>query len=268
MTKRNRLTHTVGHQEYGVNSVDRAFQILDYLKVQNRAINVSDLARNLNIPRSTVFRIIRTLEKRRYVVEVDDVGRYIIGSGIISLATPNDYLSRLRQIASPYLFELAKITGQTVQLGVLFEYEVMYIDQIQAGGSISVVVPSEKPFPINLSAGGKVLAAYLHEDRIEELLQYTEFHANTPRTITDKDAFREELQRVRKEGVGHDDEEFAKGIRCMAAPVFDQNNDNILSLGVTGHISEITDENMDGMVANVVAVANRLSRALGHESSR
>jgi DNA-binding IclR family transcriptional regulator len=251
-----------------INSVDRAFQILEYLKIQNRSVNISSLARQLKIPRSSVFRIIKTLEKRGYVIDVDNIGGYILGSSIISLGAQSDYVATLRQTAGPHMYELAKTTGQTVQLGLLFEYEVMYVDQIQASGALSVSVPSEKPFPVNLSAGGKVLTAHLPQERIEELLRYTVFSANTPRTITDKEEFRQELVRVCQTGVGFDDEEFARGIRCLAAPVFNNQGRNILSIGITGHLSEITDTALPDFKDKVIATAKRLSRALGYDPTR
>lgn len=247
------------------NSVDRAFQILEYLKQQNRAVNISALARQLRFPRSSVFRIIKTLEKRGYVVNVDNFGGYILGNSIISLGAPGDYVATLRQTAGPHMYELAKETGQTAQLGIMFEYEIMYIDQVQASGVLSVSVPSEKPFPVNLSAGGKVLTAHLPKERVSELLQYSTFRANTPRTITDKEAFLQELERTLERGAGLDDEEFARGIRCIAAPVFDHLGNNILSIGITGHLSEITDLALPSFTETVIASARKLSKAFGYD---
>ena len=255
-----------GRSQTHVNSVDRAFRILEYLKAKNRPVGISELARELSFPRSSVSRVVGTMESMGYVVRVGEISRYVLGTSTLSLATATDHIATLRQAARPLLLELAKLTKQTVQLGTLFEYEVMYIEQVESTSGLSVVVPSGKPFPVNLSAGGKVLAAHLPTERIKDLLETCQFRANTSKTITDKKQFETELGRVYHQGFAQDDEEFAKGIRCIAAPVLDHMGENIISLGITGHISEITDERFEKLTATVVETAQHLSRKLGYNS--
>lgn len=246
------------------NAVARALAILETLVRENRALTVAQLSSDLSIPRATIFRIMKTLEVCGYVTNVDGKGGYVSGARVLGLGYFTDYLRKVRQLASPILFDLAKDSGFTVQLGALFEYEIMYIDQIQSSEGLSVVMPSERPFPVNLSAGGKAIVAHLPSDRLDELLRFARFAKNTPNTIVDKTQFRQELRRVKEQGFAYDNEEFARGVCCIASPVFDHLNRAIVSLGITGHSSEINEASATSLAEYVMSSAARLSRKLGY----
>lgn len=255
-----------GSTQSTVRSVERAVQILEFLRQRNSAVSVNEMANDLKIPRSTAFRIVKTLEESQYVHNVTSRGDYILGARVMSLAYGDNYLRKARQIANKYMYELANKSRQTVQLGVLFEYDVMYLEQINANARLSVVVPSETPFPVNLSAGGKILAAYLPEKQRTELVDRSSFAANTVKTIVSKGAFLAELDRVREKGYAMDDEEFAEGIRCIAAPIFGPDGNCEFSLGITGHVSEIGGSDSIQFFTNaVVETSAHISRALGFE---
>jgi DNA-binding IclR family transcriptional regulator len=248
-----------------VVSVDRTIDILEYLLSKNWAVTIKELSVKLNIPKATVFRIIKTLERRGYISSPGRNGGYILGVKTISLGNSISEESNLNQIANPFMFELAEKSGHTVQLGVLFEYQVMYIAQIQTTKPISVIVPTGTPFPVNLSAGGKVLVSNLSNERFAEFVKYAELKANTPKSIVDKESFIKELVEVKKRGYAVDYEEFARGIWCVAAPIWNFEGKNIASLGITGHISEIDDDKLANLVRITVDISNQISRALGHQ---
>ena len=204
----------------------------------------------------------RTLLARGYVAQPKHDGLYVLGASFLALGSRSLIHSNLSEIANPFMYELAAVSGQTVQLGVLFEYQVIYVEQIRVAISLTFAVPTYQPYAVNLSAGGKVLVAYLAKARQLEFLENAALIQNTPRTITDKAAFVHELQKVRKQGYAIDDEEFAQGVRCVAAPIFDSHGKNVASIGVTGHILEVTDRKIGQVVKQTVAAARRLSHAL------
>ena len=178
-----------------------------------------ELSENLKIPKASVFRVLRTLEKRGYVYSPSK-GAFALGVKLISLGSGVLDQSDFKKVANPYMFELAEKTNQTVQLGVLFHYEVMYIDQIKTSKFLNVIVHTGTPFPVNLSAGGKVLVAHLPQEKSKDFLRHAKLKANTRKTVVDRAAFRKVLQKVKLDGYSLDDEEFARGIRCIAVPIF------------------------------------------------
>jgi DNA-binding IclR family transcriptional regulator len=245
--------------------VERALNILEYLIACNKAVGIKDISERLKIPKVSVFRIMKSLEAKGYVNNQGRSGLYVLGAKIVSMGNAISRDANLSQIANPYMFELARKTGQTVQLGILFEYQVMYIDQIRTTDSLSLIVPTRKPFAVNTSAGGKVLVSNLEPERMQEFLEKTILEANTQKAVVDKRQFYKKLIRVKKQGYAVDDEEFARGIRCIAAPIYNNTGENIASLGITGHTREITDEKMQGMVNDTLGIANKISAALGYQ---
>ena len=250
-----------------VPAVERALDILEHLIARNEAVTINELSRELDLPRVSVFRIIKSLEARGYVYNQGQQGRYVLGAKVVTLGNRVSRDTNLTQIASAFMFELARTTGQTVQLGVLFEYQVMYIDQILTTMGLTLVVPTRRPFAVNISAGGKVLVAHLDAAGQREFLLHVDFKPNTPRTIVDKSAFRMELARVEAQGYATDNEEFARGIRCVAAPIYNAAGENIASVGITGHTQELTDARMPGLIRDTVDTAAGISQALGHAPS-
>lgn len=248
-----------------VPAVDRAIKILEYLGSKNWAVSVNEVSKELSIPRATAFRIMKTLENWGYVYNSNGRGDYVLGTRILKFGygiVHGDERIRLQQIAGPFCFELAQTTRQTVQLGVLFEYEVMYVEQTVATSELSIAMPNETPFPINLSAGGKVLAGALPDERIRDLLENGKFPRRTENTITDPGDLERELLRVREQGYAIDEQEFAVGVRCIAAPVVDGENEVVFSLGITGHVNEINDTSIDGLIEKVTGMAAKISEAI------
>lgn len=251
-----------------VPAVTRAFDILEYLQVRNSAVSLNDIAGKLKIPRASAFRIMRALIERGYVARPKSDGLYVLGARFLALGGGLSSFSALNEIANPVMYELASLSGQTVQLGVLFEYQVMYIGQIRVTDALTLVVPTYQPYPVNLSAGGKVLVAHLDDQRRPDFLENTVLGSNTPRSIEDKAVFAAELKKVKRQGYAIDDEEFAQGIRCIAAPIFDRTGRNIASIGVTGHVMEITDAQIPHLIKQTVAAAKQLTNALDSKPSR
>jgi DNA-binding IclR family transcriptional regulator len=245
-----------------VPAVTRAFDILEYLQIRNGAVSLNELSTALEIPRASAFRIVKTLMTRGYVAQPKHDGLYVLGASFLALGSRSLIRSNLSEIANPFMYELAAVTGQTIQLGVLFEYQVIYVEQIRVAVSLTFAVPTFQPYAVNLSAGGKVLVAFMDDDRKSKFFENATLARNTPKSIVDKAEFARELEKVKKQGYAVDDEEFAQGVRCVAAPVFDGQGRNVASIGVTGHILEVTDLKIEQLIKQTVSMAKRLSFAL------
>ena len=248
-----------------VPAVERALDILEFLMSRNEAISIKEISERLSIPNVTVFRIVKSLESKGYVYKQGSGGKYILGVKAVSFGNTVNKESNLSQIANAFMYELAKKSGQTVQLGVLFEYRVMYIDQIRTSDSLIHIEPTREPFAVNISAGGKVLVAYLSEAKQKDFLTQAVLNKNTPNSIADKSEFQRELILVKSQGYAIDDEIFARGVRCIAAPIFNINRECVASLGITGHTQEITLDRMEYFIQLTIEVTNKISKALGYK---
>jgi DNA-binding IclR family transcriptional regulator len=255
---------TKSKNSYIVPAVDRAIDVLEYMVERNQPVIIQEVADYFSIPKASVFRLFRTLEARGYLVNTDDNNRYILGPRVLLLGSRITKEQNLRQIASAHMFTLANDTKQTVQLGVLFGYKALYIDQVRTTTVTDILIePTGTPFEVNVSAGGKVMVANLPDRDQDDFLGHAELARNTERSITDKSSFRQELEQVRLRGYGTDEQEFAVGIRCVAAPVFDGAGRCVASIGITGHISKMTTEAMPALIERTKRAGREISVALG-----
>lgn len=162
------------------------------------------------------------------------------------------------------LEELAERTDEFVQLGVLYQGKVMYIDHVKRPRPLAMYAELGSQLPINISAAGMVLAAALKEKELNRLLSEQTFPKNTPKTPTDPKELRKMLRKMVRQGFAIDDQQYAIGIRCIAAPILDHNGEVIAVNNVTGSLSTITDERIPALVEQVKAVAEEASKRRGY----
>ena len=200
-------------------SVHRALQILAQLG-QGPA-TLDDLAQALGVHKSTVLRLVRTLEEDRFVRR-DHRHRLSLGSRLFELGRSSLESHGIRDVAQPHLEALAHVTGgQAVHLAVLEGARPVYVAKVESTSSVRMYSRLGLTASLHATAVGKVLASDLPEHRLAPLLDATDFEAYTPRTITGAAAYRDELERVRRQGWARDAAEHEPFINCVGAPVRD-----------------------------------------------
>lgn len=221
-----------------VPALVKALDILEYLAAKGAPASVKELAADLDIPVATAYRTVKYLTSRRYLVESPrSEGFYEFGPQISYLAHLYTKQSSLVVDAHAALRELADISGQTSQLGVLQDYGVTYIDQCLPAKPVSIIATLRTVVPLNLSACGKVLAAHLPDGEREAFLQKAPLVAQTKKSVVDPAVFAAELETIRAQGYALDHEEYARGIGCAAAPIWDYRQQIVGAIGITGHIA-------------------------------
>lgn len=199
-------------------SLSRALQILVNLGEGERSLD--QLATELDVHKTTVLRLLRTLEADRFVRR-DESHRYRLGSRLFALADAAREQHVVREVAAPHLRQLNQKTGQTVHLAVWENGEVIYIDKLDSVQSVRMYSRVGVPAAPHCTAVGKVLLAALPKRSREALLASMDYHAFTPNTITSPDALRDELDQVHAQGWGQDRAEHESFINCIGAPVAD-----------------------------------------------
>jgi DNA-binding IclR family transcriptional regulator len=200
-------------------SLARALQILASLGEGERSLD--QLATELGVHKTTVLRLLRTMEADRFVRR-DDAHRYRLGSRLFALADAAREQHVVREVAAPHLRQLNQKTGQTVHLAAWENGEVIYVDKLDSVQSVRMYSQVGVPAALHCTAVGKVLLAAQPKRIREALLASIEYHAFTPQTITDPDALRAELDAVRAQGWAQDRAEHESFINCIGAPVADQ----------------------------------------------
>lgn len=251
-----------------VPAVNRALNILEFVAKNREPASIKEIAQNLKLPNTTVFRIVKQLSMRGYLEESESrTGYYHLGLQLLTLSHGMIYINNLRQVCHAELDRLAIDSHQAVQMGVLKGNQVTYIEQILPPNPVLIYTTPYAELPLNISAAGKVLAAFSPQNTLYQLLRQVQFKKMTPQTIDDVNEFTHYLEGVRQMGYAVDNEEFALGIGCLAAPVFNHEQRCVAAIGVTGSIQDYRGESKERLVSMLLRTADTISQKLGMPST-
>jgi DNA-binding IclR family transcriptional regulator len=244
----------------GVQSVDRALTILEVLARMGEA-GVTEIAGELDVHKSTAFRLMSTLESHRLVEQTSERGRYRLGVGILRLAGATTARLDLVQEARPVCRQLAADTGETVNIAVLSESSALYLDQIAGSSALQPHNWVGQHIPLHATSNGKVLLSGLDEARLGEVLGALARY--TPTTITTRKKLREELVLVREQGYAVAIDELEEGLTAAAAPIHNAHGDVVASMSVSGPTFRLGADRVETVVPQLVAAAAEVSHRLG-----
>lgn len=245
-----------------IKSLDRAMEVFEYLsETQGKALTA--LSDELKQSPATVYRILITLEGRGLVEFDHDAQVWHIGQRAFVIGSRFLRRTSLVDRARPIMRKLMEATGETANLGVEKEGLVLFLSQVETHSSIRAFFPPGTLSQMHASGIGKALLAHMDEDRLNRLLNTAELQAFTNRSITDASALKEDLARIRTRGFSFDNEEKTSGMRCIAAPVFDINNEAIAGISVSGPTSRVSEAEIERLSRLVMEAAHQLTLAVG-----
>lgn len=252
---------------YVIPSLDRAFLVLGLLASEPKGLSLAELARRTDIPKSTLFRILVTLQKHHCVATDRSDGRFRLGSYLWELGTHFADQTDLFRVSAPYMAELAETVGETVFLSKLEDAEVVYLRRVESPKSIAAVRKLESRAPIHCTATGLALVAWRPADEIDDILDQHEMQAFNDSTVTDRSVIRSRLADVRERGYAVVDGEYNDELLCVAAPILDHEKRPSAALTVTMLSAQVTDRAVTERVGTEVCrTARALSGELGGES--
>jgi len=200
-----------------MRAVGRTLDILDLLARSPEGISLSDLAKAVGMPKSSVFRYAAVLEARRYVMRDVHNGHYRLGLAAFSFHTPP--LRALATRAKPWLEQLRDEFQETINLGVLDGGRVVYLEVVESPKAMRLSArPGDHDF-IHASALGKAIAAGIDDDSLRKIFEIEGLPRLTSRTITDVEEYMRTLSRVRELGYATDSSEAEEGACCVAVAV-------------------------------------------------
>jgi IclR family transcriptional regulator, acetate operon repressor len=203
-------------QADGVQSLERAFLLLELMADDGGEVPLSRLAIESGLPLSTIHRLVRTLVARGYVRQLPS-RRYVLGPRLIHLGESSS--RTLASWARPHLSDLVDGTGETANMAMLDGDRVVYVAQVPSRHSMRMFTEVGRRVHLHCTGVGKALLSQLPRDAARELVERAGMPRRTPRTITDPDELMAELERISSQGYCLDDGEQETGVRCIAVPV-------------------------------------------------
>jgi IclR family KDG regulon transcriptional repressor len=249
-----------------VQSIERAFRILQALANQQTGLGVNELSRRVDLPNSTVSRILQTLEELRAVAKVNGTHRFTIGESLIQMVLRVPYGSMLQAVARPYLQELADRTEETVNLCISEGWSVVHLDQVNSRHLVQVRTWVGRRVPWHCDSSGKIFLAYQTEDQVDEYLAHP-LEKPTPNTIIDPEELRAELCRIRERGHAWGLEELEEGLIGVSAPIFSTDGHVLATINVCGPDYRMHPAKRDELPQLIKAATNRVSKLLHNHNN-
>ncbi|MDT8903440.1 IclR family transcriptional regulator [Anaeroselena agilis] len=256
--------------KFYVQSIARAFAIIEVISEANdHGLSLSEIAEKIDLPISTVYRIVQNLIAWRHLAEKDN-GNYTLGFAYLTYGNIVKRDLVLTNYARKYMEELNQKTRETIYLAILDRTagDIIYIDKLESHRNIKLAAGVGTHNYIHSTANGKCLVSRLGSDKLRELIGVRGMPALTPATITDLAKFGEEIKRVRETGFALDDLENEPGVRCVAAPILDYTGNVVAAVSISGVEANMS---LDTLVAEYSALvreaALNISRQMGYDIS-
>jgi IclR family KDG regulon transcriptional repressor len=245
--------------------VERAFRLLDLLSTSEEGLTLSDLARTLDMSKSSAHGLLKTLESNR-VVEQTEERRYILGPRIFDLAQASGQRPDLRRVALPVMRRLAASLGQTIFLGRVEEERIRILECIEDEQGPPALRISARPggrIPLLAGATARVVLASWPQAKREAFLRVQPLPAFTEHSITDAARFLAAVEESAQSGIGEDHEEYLTGVNALAAPIYSSGDMLAGLLWVAGFSSAFGKDAMQQARPQIRAAVGAISRSLG-----
>ncbi|GAB3671439.1 IclR family transcriptional regulator [Halopiger thermotolerans] len=239
---------------YPVQAAATTFRIVEALHELEGA-GVAELAAELEMPKSTVHDHLRTLTEAEYLVNED--GTYHVGARFLELGGFARSRMKLYQVASPEIKKLAEETGEHANLMIEEHGKGIFLNKFKGEDAVTLDTHIGKRVHLHTTALGKTILAYRPESTVDEIIDRHGLPAVTERTITDEDELKAQLAEIRERGYAVDDEERVLGMRCIAAPICDENDEPLGAISVSGPTNRFTGDRFDEEIPkHVLSTAN------------
>jgi len=250
-------------QRSGIQSLARAFAILEEIARHREGIGLADLSKRVGLHNSTAFHLAKTLVSLGYVRQGKESKRYRIGRPLFALAASCLDEIEMVNVATPILEDLSRETGESAHFAVRMGDAVVVIARTSGPGAFQLTDRVGVVRPAHCTALGKMILASLSKEQLERFVARAEFKPSTEKSITEIPTLMREIDDVRASGTAFDDGEFNPEVRCVAVAVKDFTGATIGALGISGPIWRMTLPAIQTRAKSLQAAADRLSRELG-----
>lgn len=252
------------NERYVIPSLDRAISVLDLLSGEPRGLTLAEMGRLSAIPKSTLFRILVTLQNRHCVTWHEKERVYRLGSRLWELGNRFLDQSDLYPVASRHMEILAERCGETVFLGTLEDGEIIYLRRVESPKSITIVKNLGQRVPAHCTATGMAVLAFLPEAEVDAIWDEHGLQVYNEATVIDRATLKHRLAQIRRDGYAVVDGEYNRELLCISAPIFDHTHFPRASLTVAMLSSQSNAERVRRVARTIQEVVQEVSRSMGY----
>jgi IclR family acetate operon transcriptional repressor len=245
-----------------IQSLDRALDVLEALAA-HEGITLTELSNHLGQSPATMHRVLGTLEQRQYVESTSESQQWFVGAESFRLGSA--FLRRINVVerSRSVMRDLMARTGETSNLGIQRDADVLFISQVETHETIRAFFPPGTRSPLHASGIGKALLSAFDDDRLEAFIKTAKFSRFTDRTISNAEQLRKAVRQTRQRGYSLDDEERTIGMRCVAASILNSYGEVVAGISISGPTIRMPDAKVREIGKWVVEAAAEVSRRLG-----
>ena len=251
---------------YLVQPVLKAMQVLQLVCEAPEPVTLNQLVRGAGLPKTTVFRYLKTLTTIGLLEHDAEADRYRPGLGLWRLSHASGPYEMLKQVCKPHMKRLRQRFNETINLGVLSGGEVFYLDVLESERSLRMQSSIGATDPLHSTSLGKVFLAFSPPER-RALLLADELPRTTPNTITDRGKIVEQLEIIRTTGYAIEIGENEEGSYCIAAPIRDGRNVAIAAISLSAPISRYDESARQAICAGLISATSEIARSLRGEAA-
>jgi len=252
----------------GTQAIERAVSILFAFSPDRPSLRIPDLAAELGLNKSTLYRLLHALSAVNLVRRDEDTGEYGLGPAVLDLASCFLSTLDLGVNARPFLEALAAECGETVNLALLDGSDVIRVDNVKGSKTPQLVSQWGLRMPVYCSASGKALLLDHSEEQIKQIFLGSQPKARTGHTIVDANEFVRRMAQWREQGWTLNDEESEVGIRVIGAPIRDFSGSIVASVSVSAPAFRLDEKAIPALAKSVLACAQEISGSMGAHTSK
>jgi len=250
--------------DYYIKSIKRSIQILNSFTLQKKELGITELSKMLNLHKSTIHRILVTLEDENIVIKNKISQKYRLGMKLFEFGNIAKEQIELRDYALPIMEDLAKKTEESIDLNIIMDDKRVSVEKIESTHDLRRIIQLGRNLPLYCGGSGKAILAFLPASKIERIIRKENLICLGPKTITDPLILREHLKEIRKNGYAQSFEERVLGSSSVAAPIFDYKGNVIASISISGPITRFTKKKVPIFICLVKEAAEEISKAFGY----
>ncbi|MEJ2176415.1 MAG: IclR family transcriptional regulator [Gammaproteobacteria bacterium] len=245
------------------SALEKAIKVLNVLTTSDRPLALIEIAERLNLPRQTIHRVVQSLAQNQLALRAPHKDRYQVGPAMIRLSI--EALTTLNSTAPirNVLRELVDQTGETCNIGILDQAEVVYIERIEGSSPLRLQLDIGSRVPFYCTAIGKLLAASQHKNVRSRLLNTVELKQHTAYTLIEPDALEQEFKKIRSQGYSFNNQEFFEGLTAVAVPIVNSQNLPVAGLAVHAPALRMDRQQALSLLPSMKEKAERIARSWG-----
>ena len=251
-------------KKYSVRVLEKSIKIFDIFSYGHDSFTLSEIKKKTGLPKTTVFRILKTFERAGFFKYDPDQETYSLGLRFLELGGLVYSSLSVRKAAAPYMDALSNSLKATILLGVMKDDQLFYIDKREMDSIIRVTSHIGLKRPPYFGMLGKILLAHMDSKEINRLLNLYPPTKITPKTITNMDQILENLEKAKKQGYYVEQDEIVEGLLGVGVPIRDFSGNVVAALGATQPVFQIKDGTIENTIRQLLEASRSISKDLGY----